>query len=284
MRSNPKGVHAERWRHIHGCGRFFNCVRDTVSDRIRATYKPGESTAAMTARISHTRRRPHRSRAAARVHLRRRRYTGCRRHARLGAARQWRASGRPLVQVSPAARHPVRRVGGAERAGDDRSRRRTHHAEPARDAGRAVRRAAGAQPEPLALARLRCRRGQQCVSRRCCPPASTTRPSCGRARSGAHVYEPAIRAAAGLGRAPTAPDPDRYLHHYAHCDVLVVGAGPAGLAAALAASAGGARVMLCDEQAELGGSLLAETDAHIDGRPRGLAARDTGRRSDGTRM
>ena len=42
MRSNPKGRHAERWRHIHGCGRFFNCLRDTVSDRIEATYKPGE--------------------------------------------------------------------------------------------------------------------------------------------------------------------------------------------------------------------------------------------------
>ena len=42
MRSNPKGVHYERWRHIHGCGQFFNCVRDTVSDRILATYKPGE--------------------------------------------------------------------------------------------------------------------------------------------------------------------------------------------------------------------------------------------------
>ena len=44
MRSNPKGRHAERWRHIHGCGRFFNCLRDTVSDRIAATYKPGEPT------------------------------------------------------------------------------------------------------------------------------------------------------------------------------------------------------------------------------------------------
>lgn len=42
MRANPKGVHVERWRHIHGCGRFFNSVRDTVSDRILATYKPGE--------------------------------------------------------------------------------------------------------------------------------------------------------------------------------------------------------------------------------------------------
>jgi sarcosine oxidase subunit delta len=41
-RSNPKGAHQERWRHIHGCGRFFNCVRDTLSDRILATYRPGE--------------------------------------------------------------------------------------------------------------------------------------------------------------------------------------------------------------------------------------------------
>jgi sarcosine oxidase subunit alpha len=83
----------------------------------------------------------------------------------------------------------------------------------------------------------------------------------------ARVYEPAIRATAGLGRAPKDPDPDRYLHRYAHCDVLIVGAGPAGLAAALAASSAGGRVILCDEQNELGGSLLHETTATIDGRP-----------------
>ncbi|MCA3184201.1 MAG: sarcosine oxidase subunit delta [Cupriavidus sp.] len=41
-RENPKGLHHERWRHIHGCGRFFNCQRDTVSDRIISTYKVGE--------------------------------------------------------------------------------------------------------------------------------------------------------------------------------------------------------------------------------------------------
>ncbi|MGA8192878.1 MAG: sarcosine oxidase subunit alpha family protein [Acetobacteraceae bacterium] len=82
-----------------------------------------------------------------------------------------------------------------------------------------------------------------------------------------HLYEPAIRAAAGLGRAPTTPDADRYAQRFAHCDVLVIGAGPAGLAAALAASAAGARVILCDEQAEFGGSLLAETEASIDGKP-----------------
>ena len=59
------------------------------------------------------------------------------------------------------------------------------------------------------------------------------------------LYEPFIRRAAGLGVAPTAPDPDHYAQHYALCDVLVVGAGGAGLAAALAAGEAGARVILC---------------------------------------
>jgi sarcosine oxidase subunit alpha len=81
------------------------------------------------------------------------------------------------------------------------------------------------------------------------------------------LYEPAIRRAAGLGRAPVEADPDRYLHRYAHCDVLIVGGGAAGLAAALGASATGARVILCDEQAELGGSLLHEPNITIDGWP-----------------
>lgn len=81
------------------------------------------------------------------------------------------------------------------------------------------------------------------------------------------LYEPAIRAAAGLGRAPTRPDPDRYANRYAHCDVLVVGAGPAGIVAAMGAADAGARVILCDEQAEMGGSLLAETTANIGGKP-----------------
>ncbi len=82
-----------------------------------------------------------------------------------------------------------------------------------------------------------------------------------------HLYEPAIRRAAGLGRAPRDPDPDRYLHRYAHCETLIIGGGPAGLAAALSASAAGARVILCDEQAELGGSLLDEPNVTIDGWP-----------------
>jgi sarcosine oxidase subunit delta len=41
IRSNPRGTHFERWRHVHGCGRFFNAVRDTVSDKFQMTYKAG---------------------------------------------------------------------------------------------------------------------------------------------------------------------------------------------------------------------------------------------------
>lgn len=42
LRQNPKGIVFERWRHIHGCGRFFNAARDTVSDKFLTTYKAGE--------------------------------------------------------------------------------------------------------------------------------------------------------------------------------------------------------------------------------------------------
>jgi len=72
------------------------------------------------------------------------------------------------------------------------------------------------------------------------------------------VYEPVIRRAAGLGRAAEVPDPDRYESMHAHCDVLVVGTGAAGLAAARAAGAAGARVILAEQDFEPGGGLLVE--------------------------
>uniref|UniRef100_A4XZW0 Sarcosine oxidase, alpha subunit family n=1 Tax=Ectopseudomonas mendocina (strain ymp) TaxID=399739 RepID=A4XZW0_ECTM1 len=80
------------------------------------------------------------------------------------------------------------------------------------------------------------------------------------------TYEKYIRKAAGLGRSPKENDPDIYDYMNQHCDVLVVGAGPAGLAAALAAGRSGARVILADEQEEFGGSLLS-TREMLDDKP-----------------
>ncbi|WP_154663783.1 2Fe-2S iron-sulfur cluster-binding protein, partial [Saccharomonospora iraqiensis] len=70
----------------------------------------------------------------------------------------------------------------------------------------------------------------------------------------------------GQGRLATDPDPARYDAMYAHCDVLVVGAGPAGLAAALSAARSGARVILTDLDTEFGGSLLG-TGERLDAAP-----------------
>ncbi|MGD8429465.1 MAG: 2Fe-2S iron-sulfur cluster-binding protein, partial [Ectothiorhodospiraceae bacterium] len=81
------------------------------------------------------------------------------------------------------------------------------------------------------------------------------------------VYEKSIRRAAGLGRASGAPDPDHYEHGHAHADVVIAGAGPAGLMAALAAGRSGARVILLEERPWLGGRLCLEQD-----RPNGQPA------------
>ena len=73
------------------------------------------------------------------------------------------------------------------------------------------------------------------------------------------LYEPVIRSAAGLGRLSGKPDPDSYDHGYLHCDLLIIGAGPAGLTAAIAAGRAGLRVILADEDFQMGGRLHAET-------------------------
>ncbi|MGH8506967.1 MAG: sarcosine oxidase subunit alpha family protein [Stenotrophobium sp.] len=71
-------------------------------------------------------------------------------------------------------------------------------------------------------------------------------------------WEPAIRHGAGLGVSPSDPDPDVYEKQHASVDVIVVGAGPSGLAAAIGAGELGAAVMLIDDKPELGGSCLYE--------------------------
>ena len=80
------------------------------------------------------------------------------------------------------------------------------------------------------------------------------------------LYEPLIRASAGLGRLSMQPDPDAYDKGFRHCDILVIGAGPAGLSAALTAGRTGARVVLADEDFLPGGRLNSER-FEIDGAP-----------------
>ncbi len=82
------------------------------------------------------------------------------------------------------------------------------------------------------------------------------------------LYEPLIRASAGLGRLSGDTDPDVYDRGFLHCDLLVIGSGPAGLAAALVAGRSGARTILADEDFVMGGRLHAETH-EIDGQPGG---------------
>ncbi len=78
------------------------------------------------------------------------------------------------------------------------------------------------------------------------------------------LYEPAIRAAAGLGSLSLKDDPDVYDKGFLHCDLLVIGAGPSGLAAARAAAFSGAQVILADEDFRAGGRLNSET-FEVDG-------------------
>ncbi|MCE2517035.1 MAG: sarcosine oxidase subunit alpha family protein [Alphaproteobacteria bacterium] len=89
------------------------------------------------------------------------------------------------------------------------------------------------------------------------------------------LYEPVIRHAAGLGRASVEPDPDCYDKGFLHCDLLIIGAGPAGLAAALTAGRSGVDVVLADEDFLAGGRLNAETHSLGDDGGSEWAARAT---------
>ncbi len=170
-RAIRRGVHAERWRHIHGCGRFFNCVRDTVSDRIARHLQARRDTAAMTAAVPHAGRRPdrpRRSRSTSRFDGRA--SDGCQGDTLASAllangvhlvGRSFKYH-RPRGILSAGSEEPNALVTIDRGAGRD-------HAEPARDADRALRRAASAQPESLSIARVSISARSPARCRRCCP-------------------------------------------------------------------------------------------------------------------
>ena len=270
MRSNIKGAYAERWRHARGCGRFFNALRDTTTDHFLATYRTGEP----------------------RPRSRERRWTCVVSFRNAQGGRIDRA--RPLRFVfdgksyggyvgdtlaSALLANGVHLVGRSFKYHRPRGILAAGSEEP--NALVTVTRDAARRTPNLRATQVELYDGLSAESQNRWPSLAF---DIGRVndrlsaffpagfyyktfmwprRAWKSLYEPVIRRAAGLGVAPTQPDPDRYLQRYAHCDVLVVGAGPAGIAAAVAAAQLGGRVMLCDESSEFGGSLLGDPGARI---------------------
>ena len=272
--TTPPAPHRELWYHAAGCRRWVEVERDTRTHAISAARFAADG---RRADEPPRRRRPDRPRRAARASP----STAARSPASPATRSPRRCS--PTTSSWSAARSSITgRAGSSAPGRRSRTRWSTLRAgarrEPnmPRDHGRALRRARGGEPEPLALARVRPAGGRPACSRRFSAPASTTRPSCGRRRRGRSSTSRRSARAAGLGRAPEAADPDRYEKAHAFCDVLVVGAGPAGLMAALAAGRAGARVILAEEDFRFGGRLLSENS-----RDRRRAA---GRRSSSRRV
>ena len=229
------GLVPGRTRHAHE-RRALDRAAGRRPALTRLDPQPGERIDRSQPDHVHVRRRP-------RVRLRRR-------HDRLRALRRRAPRVLAIVQVPPPARRAVRVRPVRELALP--RRRRTRRARVRRAGARGDARDA---PERVAVAAVR---------RRCASPtasaarsrrsASTTRRS-SRPRRLWPLYEKVLRSAAGLGRLPAHQDEREWETEYRrrHCDVLVIGGGIAGLSAATRAAELGADVVLCDEDAVLGG-------------------------------
>ncbi|MFD8212502.1 sarcosine oxidase subunit alpha family protein [Streptomyces sp. NPDC059697] len=268
FRDNPKGPFAERWSHAAGCRKWFNAVRDTATNEILAVYRAGEE------RPATLEPRP--------VH------SACLGVPLLGEFEDKAPSGPTGVQAAEPLQDGTGRGGGGaasisgSAAGQPfrhPTRGRIHRDTPLTftfdgteyqghrgdtlasallangviKAGTSIKLgrprgifSAGVE-EPNAVVQIEAPFPEPML------PATTV-----------ELYDGLVASSlTGQGRLATEPDPARYDAVHAHCDLLVVGAGPAGLAAAAAAARSGARVILADDQPELGGSLLG-TAEHLD--------------------
>ncbi|MBK6013625.1 sarcosine oxidase subunit delta family protein [Streptomyces sp. MBT53] len=259
FRANPKGPFAERWSHAAGCRRWFNAVRDTSTNEILRVYRAGEERPAEdSARPAFEDEAPSGP-------------TGVQ-----GAE----PPGNGVEGAEPLEDGTGRGGGGAASIGGSAAGHPFRH--PTR--GRIHRNIpltftfdgteyTGYKGDTLASALLANGVIQTGTSIKLGRPrgiftAGVEEPNAV-IQIEAPFPEPMLPATTielydglvatslpGQGRLATEPDPARYDAVHTHCDLLVVGAGPAGLAAAAAAARSGARVILADDRPELGGSLL----------------------------
>ncbi|MFJ8108184.1 sarcosine oxidase subunit delta family protein [Streptomyces sp. NPDC096132] len=279
FRDNPKGPFAERWSHSAGCRRWFNAVRDTSTNEILAVYRAGEE------RPETVEPRPVTSRPSPAN------------PARLGEFEGEAPSGPTGVQGAeppggvegavPLEDGTGRGGGGAATISGSAAGNPFRH--PTR--GRIDRdnqltftfdgtEYQGFEGDTLASALLANGVIQAGTSIKLGRPRGIFSAGVEEPNAVIQIEEPfpepmlpattvelydglAASSLPGQGRLATEPDPARYDAVHAHCDLLIVGAGPAGLAAAAAAARSGARVILADDQPELGGSLLS-TAEHLD--------------------
>ena len=242
FRDNPKGPFAERWSHSAGCRRWFNAVRDTSTNEILTVYRAGEErpatveprpatpassaatpepSSADPARPAFEDEAPSGPNGGLGAEPPARRRTGKRSLTFTFDGVEYQGvEGDTLASALLA--NGVIAAATSIKLGRPRGIFSAGVEEP-----NAVIQIEEPFPEPML-------------------PATTV-----------ELYDGLVATSLpGQGRLATQPDPARYDAVHAHCDLLIVGAGPAGLAAAAAAASSGARVILADDRPELGGSLL----------------------------
>lgn len=258
FRDNPKGPFAERWSHAAGCRRWFNAVRDTATNEILSVYRSGEPRPDNSTRPGLWAGVPQGGTGGHNPPTDPQSSTD---PAGSGAGAPVSGRGGLGEEATPVATQPFRLPTGG----------RVHRGERLRftfdgteyegfrgdtlasallangviEAGTSIKLgrprgifSAGVE-EPNAVIQIEAPFPEPML------PATTV-----------ELYDGLVASSLpGQGRLATEPDPARYDAVHAHCDLLVVGAGPAGLAAAAAAARSGARVILADDRPELGGSL-----------------------------
>ncbi|MEU6139604.1 sarcosine oxidase subunit alpha family protein [Streptomyces sp. NPDC047081] len=259
FRANPKGPFAERWSHSAGCRRWFNAVRDTSTNEIMAVYRAGEERPGTVERREDSSAVPVTSQPRPAPSAR--------------PAFEDEAPSGPIggAGAEPPARRRTRRLtftfDGTEYQGVEGDTLASAllangviAAATSIKLGRPRGIFSAGPEEPNAVVQIEAPFPEPML------PATTV-----------ELYDGLVASSLpGQGRLATEPDPARYDAVHTHCDLLIVGAGPAGLAAAAAAAKTGARVVLADDHAELGGSLsgtgelpdwAGETTAQLEASP-----------------